>query len=211
MKKQIPAAVLTLALAATQALAADTGFATQVSGAVAFKDGVPLTPFAKLRGGDLLLLKPGAKLQLVYFESGRQETWGGACVLTVGARESAATNCPPPAVRQLPPPVLSALLRTPDVIGDIRNRSGMVRMRSVPKPDQVTVARETYKSLRAEAAEDDITPELYLFSRLSALNQTGALDEVLAAMEKRQPNNPEIAALRVTLRAQLEGEKKAPQ
>ena len=204
MKQVIFAAILALILA-MQAQAADSGFATQVAGAVAFKDGTPLAVFAKLRSGDLLLLKPGAKLQLVYFDSGRQETWGGPCVLAVGERESGAKECPPPVVKVLPPMVLSALLRTPDMIADIRNRSGMVRVRAFGKKEQVTAAEEQYKSLREQAAEDDITPELYLFSRQWALQQTGAMADTLALMEKRQPNSSEVTALRAKYQTLLEG------
>lgn len=205
--KRIASATLiaSLALMALPVMAADAGFATQVAGAVAFKDGTPLAAFSKLRSGDQLALKSGAKLQLVYFESGRQETWGGPCGLAVGARASNAHECAPPAVKELPPAVLSALLHTPDVIADIRNRSGMVRVRSVPKQAQVAAAEEQYRVLRAQAAEDDITPELYLFSRQWSLQQTDALAETLALMERRQPHNADVVALRAKYQMLLAG------
>ena len=207
MKTKVCAAVL--ALATAQALAADSGFATQVTGAVAFKDGMPLAAFTKLRSGDLLLLKSGAKLQLVYFASGRQETWGGRCVLGIGERESTPADCAAPAIKQLPPAVLSALQRTPDMVSDIRNRSGMVRMRSIGQENQVTAAEEQYQSLRAQAAEDDITPELYLFAQFWTLQQTAAMGKVLALMEQRQPGSPEVAALRASYLTLLEDQKPA--
>lgn len=200
MKTRLTAAVL--ALAAAHALAADAGFATQVAGPIAFKDGMPLAAFTKLRSGDLLLLKPGAKLQLVYFGSGRQETWTGQCVLSVGERESTPRDCPAPAIKELPPAVLAALQNTPDMVSDIRNRSGMVRMRALTPKKDVAAAEEQYKLLRAQAADDDITPELYLYSRLWALQQTGALANVLALMEQRRPGSPEVEALRASQGAQ---------
>jgi hypothetical protein len=211
MKSIASATAIALAAIAAPAQAADAGFATQVAGTVAFKDGSPLAAFAKVRSGDQLAMKPGAKLQLVYFESGRQETWAGPCALAVGERaSSSARDCAPPAVKELPQAVLNALLNTPDMISDIRNRSGMVRVRSVPKHEQIKAAEDQYQALRAQAAEDDITPELYLFSRLWSLQQATALGETLAIMEKRQPKSAEVASLRAKYQ-ELMGSGKKPQ
>ncbi|MFA7267748.1 MAG: hypothetical protein WC073_00255 [Sterolibacterium sp.] len=211
MKRIVTAAIFALSLSPLAAYPADTGFATLVAGAVVFKDGAPLTVFTKLRSGDQLLLKPGAKLQLVYFASGRQETWGSPCNLSIGERESSARECPDPGVKALPPMVLSALLNTPDLITDIRNRSGMVRVRAFADQEQVAADQAQYRSLREQAAPDDITPELYLFSRQWKFHLTSAMAETLAAMEQRQPNNPEVAALRAKYQKLLDGmEKKAP-
>jgi hypothetical protein len=208
MQRIITASILALVLGPLAASAADTSFATQVAGTVAFKDGTPLAVFTKLRSGDQLSLKPGAKVQLVYFASGRQETWGSPCTLSVGERESTAKECPDPAIKVLPPMVLSALLNTPDLITDIRNRSGMVRVRAFGDQEQIAAAETQYQSLREQVAPDDITPELYLFSRQWALQQTSAMADTLAAMEQRQPNSPDVASLRAKYQKLLEGAKK---
>ena len=211
MQRIIAASILALSLGPLAATAADTGFATQVAGTVAFKDGTPLAVFAKLRSGDVLLLKPGAKLQLVYFASGRQETWGSPCTLAIGERESTARECPEAGVKVLPPLVLSALLNTPDLITDIRNRSGMVRVRAFGAKEQLSAAETQYRSLREQAAPDDITPELYLFSRQWALQETRAMADTLASMEQRQPNSPDVASLRAKYQKLLDGLKKPPE
>ena len=205
------ATISLLALMAASAGAADTGFATQVNGRVDFQDGSGLAAFNKLRIGERLRLCAEAKLQLVYFDSGRQETWNGSCTLLVGERESGGTDCQPPVVKQLAQAVMATLQRTPDMISDIRNRSGMVRVRAFGDDKQISIMEANYKAMREQAADDDITPELYLFSRQWKLQLRDAMAETLATMAKRQPDSLEVAALQTKYQSLLQAAKSSPE
>ena len=205
------ATISLLALMAAPAGAADTGFATQVNGRVDFQDGSGLAAFTKLRSGDRLRLGADAKLQLVYFDSGRQETWNGSCTLLVGERESGSTECQPPVVKQLAQTVMATLQRTPDMISDIRSRSGMVRVRAFGDDKQISIMEANYKAMREQAADDDITPELYLFSRQWTLQLRDAMAETLATMARRQPDSLEVAALQTKYQSLLQAAKSSPE
>jgi hypothetical protein len=202
--KNVISTTLLLLLAPALVWAGDTGFATQVGGEVGFKDGAPLAAFSKLRNGDQLMLGADAKLQIVYFDSGRQETWSGMCSLAIGERASNAKDCQTPAVKQLAESILAALQRTPDLIIDIRNRSGLVRVRAFGPEEQVKAAEQQYRVLRAQTDDADITPELYLFSRQWALQQTTTIADTLAIMAKRQPDSNEVATLRAKYQSMLD-------
>ena len=56
-------------------------------------------------------------------------------------------------------------------------------------------ARDTYARLRAATPEDDITPELYLYSVLQDNLLYGDMQPVVAEMARRQPSNRDVATL----------------
>lgn len=177
----------------------ETGMITLAQGSTTYTSGPdndkPVVAFMKLRAGDKLTLSKDAKLQLVYFETGRQETWSGAAKLVIGANESqssAATN--PPQVKKLPAIVLQQLSRAPGVVSDLKSRSGMILVRSLPMVE-LRKLDENYGALRKEAAEDDVTPELYMLAGLHELKLYRDMKPVLEEMRKRQPNNLEVQAV----------------
>jgi len=177
----------------------ESGMVTQVTGSATYVSGAdkdkPVVSFMKVRAGDKLTLGKDAKLQVVYFENGRQESWSGAAKLTIGANESAAaTGVTPPIVKKLPAIVLQQLSRAPGVVSDLKSRSGMIMVRSLPMV-KMRELDENYAALRKEAAEDDVTPELYLLSGLHELKLYRDMKPVLEDMRKRQPNNPEVQAV----------------
>lgn len=183
------------------AIAADTeaGMITLLQGSASYTSGrdkdKPVVPFMKVRVGDKLSLHKDGKIQLVYFQGGRQETWRGAVKLVVGANESQA-NSPShsPEVKKLPPIVLQQLSRAPGVMSDLKNRSGMILVRSLPLLEMRKLD-ETYTAMRKESAQDDVTPELYLLSGLHELKLYRDMKPVLEEMRRRQPNNPEVEAV----------------
>lgn len=195
--------LLTLAilLAPLFANAADkeSGMVTQVSGNATYSSGTDkdklVVSFMKVRSGDKMTLGKDAKIQVVYFENGRQESWIGAAKLTIGANESTpAAGATPPQVKKLPAVVLKQLTRAPTVVSDLKSRTGMIMVRSLPMT-KMRELDENYAALRKEAAEDDVTPELYLLSGLHELKLYRDMKPVLEEMRKRQPNNPEVQAV----------------
>jgi len=72
----------------------DVGIVTQLSGeATYWNEGYQKTPekaqvFMKIRLGDYFKIAAGGAIQLVYFESGRQETWKGPASFMVGEVQS---------------------------------------------------------------------------------------------------------------------------
>lgn len=204
---RVKLAVLAL-LAPLAAGAADTpsgaksesGMVTQVQGNVTYASGSdknkPVVAFMKVRAGDKLTLPQDAKMQLVYFQGGRQEAWRGAAQLEVGAAESRATSAAnPPEVKQLPALVLQTLTRAPNVVTDLKNRTGMVFVRALPMREKLRELDETYAAMRKDAAADDVTPELYLLSGLHELKLYQDMKQVLEEMRQRQPDNAEVKAV----------------
>lgn len=195
--------IITLAILCTPLLAGaaekESGMVTQVSGTATYNSGAdkdkPVVSFMKVRSGDKLTLDKNAKLQVVYFETGRQETWTGAAKVVIGANESqAAAGANPPQVKKLPAIVLQQLSRAPGVVSDLKSRSGMILVRSLPMVE-LRKLDENYATLRKEAAEDDVTPELYMLAGLHELKLFRDMKPVLEDMRRRQPNNPEVQAI----------------
>lgn len=177
----------------------ESGMVTQVQGGVTYASGSdknkPVVAFMKLRAGDKLTLPKDAKLQLVYFQGGRQEAWRGAAQLEVGGSESsAAAAANPPEVKQLPALVLQQLTRAPSVVTDLKNRTGMVFVRALPMREKLRELDDTYAAMRKDAAADDVTPELYLLSGLHELKLYQDMRTVLEEMRQRQPDNAEVKA-----------------
>jgi hypothetical protein len=104
---------LALLLGAGAALAQtsppDVGLVTKLSGEATYwnnedKKPTPVQAFMKVRQGDHFKLAGAGSLQLLYFASGRQETWKGPARLQAGAGQSVT---PPggkvtPAVKMMP-------------------------------------------------------------------------------------------------------------
>ena len=168
------------------------GNATYVSGHDKDK---PVVTFMKVRTGDKLTLNKDAKLQVVYFENGRQETWNGATKLVIGANESQTSNTAnPPQIKQLPAIVMQQLSRAPGVVSDLKNRSGMILVRSLPMIEMRKLD-ENYNAMRKDATAEDVTPELYLLAGLHELKLYRDMKPVLEEMRRRQPNNAEVLAV----------------
>lgn len=181
------------------ALAAEgeSGMVTQVIGGVSYSSAgekdKPVVAFMKVRAGDKIVVAKDAKLQLVYFQGGRQEAWRGAAQLEVGSSESRSAS--QPEVKQLPALVLQQLIRAPGVVTDLKSRTGMIFVRSLPTREKLRELDDTYAAMRKDAAADDVTPELYLLSGLHELKLYQDMKSVLDEMRQRQPDNAEVKAV----------------
>lgn len=205
MNKFIRVNLVLMALALLAPLAAiaaesESGMITLVAGNVSYSSGndkdKPVVAFMKLRVGDKLTLAKDAKAQLVYFQGGRQEAWRGAAQLEIGSSESRTANSTtPPEIKQLPALVLQQLTRAPNVVSDLKNRTGMVFVRALPMREKLRELDETYAAMRRDAAADDVTPELFMLAGLHELRLYQDMRPVLEEMRQRQPDNAEVKAV----------------
>lgn len=202
--------LILLAFLALPAAAAESGaLVTRLQGKVGVAPGgqsmQSLAAFYRLKAEDRLELAEGATLQLVFLQNGRQENWRGPLTLVTGSDASRCQPAPCQAeVKQLPAAVLATLSRTPTVFNNIRNRSGMVLVRSSGESDEQREAQATYRQLREQADNDDITPELYLLTRLYQLRLYREIPKVLEDMQARQPDNPELQVAQRQFNTQLQ-------
>ncbi len=184
------------------ALAADAeagGFVTQSQGNVSYQVGAgkeqPLPAFARVPSGARVKIGDNAKLQIVYLRSGRQESWTGKASLVVGDEESKASGAVVPTVKVLQPYMIETLTKSREVMGNIHSRQGMIRVRSLMAATKVKDAEDRYVELRGQAADDDITPEIFLLTTLDGLKAYQSMKKPLAEMLRRQPDNTEAKAL----------------
>lgn len=194
----LAAAVLLLPLVGAAA-DKEAGMLTLAQGTAGYISGQdkekPVVAFMKVRTGDQLTLSKDAKLQVVYFENGRQETWTGPAKLAIGTNESKGLNAANPTqVKTLPAIVIQQLSRAPAVVSDLKNRTGMIMVRSLPMVE-LRKLDENYTALRKDASADDVTPELYMLAGLHELKLYRDMKPVLEEMRKRQPNNAEVEAV----------------
>jgi len=167
-----PLLLLALALSFQAAHAQDdVGLVNQVSGKVTYQSGAAKA-YMKVREGDRFDLPAGAQLRLVYFASGRQESWQGPASLRAGKRESAPLAGKPAAVTILPASVPQRLARIPQlaqgnsVFGGVAVRGTKPAAAQVESEESLREARATYARLRRELPADDLTPELFLYAAL---------------------------------------------
>lgn len=187
--------------------AGDVGLINQLTGSAAYtsgKESAKAAPFMKVREGDRFSLPAGAQMRIVYFQSGRQETFNGPASFTAGAQQSAVQSGSQPHVSMLPAGVPQKIAQTPELIQIAKlGRSGGVAVRGVAReprlnPNQqaeVRQAKDTYQKLRAQSAQDDITPELYLYSVLQDHLLYEDMKPVVDDMARRQPGNADVAAM----------------
>lgn len=183
-------------LGCSQAWANEVALVMSVQGRVLrLADVVPVVveSFVKLKDGDKLTLEKGARLQLVYFETGREETWTGAGRLEMAPREAKSSGLPAPDVKNLPLVMARQLARTPALDG--QGRGGVTRLRAVPNPDALTRLEDSYHDLRNRAAPSDLGPEAYLLSGLFEMRELDRVERVLGDLQQDRPRNPEAALL----------------
>lgn len=174
---------------AALALTIDNAMITGLRGKVTYQGGndeKAAVAFMKIKTGDKLTLAKDANAQVVYLENGRQEIWQGPARLTIGATESTSADGKAE-IKILPPYVAKQLAKTP--AHDVKNRTGMVLMRSIPNPDKLRQVEENYAALKAAAnGADDLTAEVYLLAGLLELREFDKLRAKLDELRGRTPS-----------------------
>ena len=176
----------------------DAGLAVAVTGEVTYKAkgrAEALTPFQKVRVGDKVTVPDGAMVQLVFFSSGRKETWNGPA--TVRIAEDAASLEKGDATAEVADvgdnvgkslESLPVMLRRAEL-----DRAGATLVRGRKHEElalddvekkQVEEAEAIYAQMKADAPEGDILPAMFMVSvylRYALNDQAEALlEEALA-------------------------------
>ncbi len=213
--KGLAAALFT---AASASAASDVGLINHLAGDVSYSSGstsAKAQAFMKVREGDRFSVPAGAQIRVVYFQGGRQESFSGPASFTAGAQASSQQSGAQPQVTTLPAGVPQKISQTPELIQIAKlGRSGGVAVRGVGREQRLTPqqqaevrqAKETYQQLRAAAAADDITPELYLYSVLQDHLLYNDMKPVVEEMARRQPSNADVGELRAYVKAKTEGQ-----
>jgi hypothetical protein len=190
--------VFGVAFVSAGAWAAEVGLVTAVSGSVTLEAekaaATELKPFVKVREGDRLTMEASARLQVVFFESGRQETWQGAGALQVGAGSSTAVQGGlQPEVKTLPAILVKQLSKTPSPDGNVK--AGMVRLRTMPSGGTLESVEKNYADLRKQAEAADRNPELYLLASYFELHEFDKVDGLLRELNEKSPGDLELKTL----------------
>lgn len=154
---------------------------------------LPVDAFVKLKEGDRLGLDKDSRLQVLYFDNGRQETWSGPGRLEMTPSEGRASGLSAPEVKALPMVMVRQLARTPTL--DSQGRGGVTRLRAVASQDAMARLEDTYQELRGRAGRDDLGPEMYLLSGLYEMRELDRVERVLGDLAQERPTNPEAALL----------------
>jgi hypothetical protein len=177
------------------ALPLDVGMLTQVDGKVDLiaqdRGTEPATAFLKVANGDKLILGEGARVQIAYFVTSRQEVWQGAGeVGIIQGRGCSATL--KPETRRLPPLLARQLAKTP--AGGKHGKIGMVRMRSLSS-DTLESLDKQYQEFRRAVPPDDVTPEVFLLNGLLEIKEYAKALSVIEKLRARVSRQPAMAGV----------------
>lgn len=167
----------------------------------------PAVALLKLSADEKLLLKSGAKVQIVFFESGRQEIWSGTGQIAIEASEGKSDSLKPE-VKQLPPLLVKQLARTPGV--GQQGRAGMVAMRSLPTSAKVAQLEGHYAEFRKGAPVDDLTPEIYYLTGLIELKEADRAKTVLSMLRAKK-EEPRVGSVIAHFESLVESQSKPTQ
>lgn len=196
--------VLSAGIASPAFAQADVALVNRVAGEATYASASsspnPVTAFMRVREGDRFTLARGSQMRVVYMRSGRQESWTGPAAFRAGEKQGEALQGAPE-VSQVPVMVAVKMGRIPNLMQSAR--LGGVTVRGGPRPvpltteeiDDLRVAREAYRQLRAGAKDDDVAPEMFLFSVLQEYGQFDELRGVAQDMRRRQPASAEVREL----------------
>ncbi|MDP2783631.1 MAG: hypothetical protein Q8O38_03405 [Sulfurimicrobium sp.] len=179
--------------------AAEVALVTAIKGDVWLGDETdgmtPLQAFIKLRDGDILQLGDKARLQLVYFQSNRQETWSGPGNVEVAvAQGRMVAGMPSLQTQQLSPQLAKQIARTP--APDSKGKLAALRTRSLALAESLGQVQKTYQDMRARVASSDRNPELYLLSAYFELREYDRIQEALRQLGESYPGDLEIKVLK---------------
>ena len=225
----LPAVLAFLAMwaAVAQTAAVDVGLVTGLTGEVSYWNEAEKEPparaeaFMKVRQGDRFKLSGNTVLKVLYFNTGRQETWKGPRLLTAGAGASQAEGGGEPAVemvsvkiaRQIGAahlPLPRSSLQYAGVIrtmgSDRQPPSGGSAPRSGSRDEakrEIAEARKVYQEWRQRAGPADYAPEMYLLGILAENGQYREMDRLLMKMLGQNPADPALIRLQTWVRTQI--------
>ena len=198
----------------TYALSVDAALITQLQGEIELDSNKgskrPAVAFMKLLEGEKLLLKNSSKAQLVFFKSGRHETWSGAGEVNIDASEGKSTSLKP-LVKQLPSLLVKQLAKTPGA--GQHARAGMETMRAFPTSASVERLERQYAEFKNDIHIDVLMPEIFYLNGLIELKEGDLANIALLKLRARQqePGMQSLVEYFTPLAAALKKQKKEAQ
>lgn len=204
----------------------DVGLVTAVSGEVRYQSQGQAQgqaePFMKVRLGDRFDLARDASLQIVFFQSSRQELWRGPVSFKAGEAQGEPLEGGGRAaeVKVLPTGTGQGIQKIPALLRRAGlNRVGGMQVRGAgPKAQEgmtpaqggltqqesaeLQAAKETYRAMREKASPGDLTPELFFLGVLSEYEQYEEMEAVLKEAVSRDPGNELLKNLAAWVKAQ---------
>ncbi len=200
---KVLASLLAAAMISAPAFAsagADAGMAVAVVGPVLTKPGtggkaLPLPPFSKIRDGDRLTLEEGGSVQILFYDTGRRETWEGPSTIVVGEKEAKLLKgTVDPVVEDMGDNVGESMSSLSVILTQAeKERGGMTLIRGpqgarVELDDferkEIADAKANYERLSVKE-DNGIMAELYLASVLLTYDQRDEAKTILnTAVEK---------------------------
>lgn len=183
----------------------DVGLVNSLQGDVSYqgKEGPArkAQPYMRLRHGDKVTLAAGAAIRISYTTTSRQESWKGPATFVATSTGGELLKGAKPEVVNMPAAVPQKLARVSELMNT--SRVGGLVVRSLEKgktpsassKEEIAEAVATYESMRASAAQNDVTPELLLYAVFQEHGMVDDLKIVAKEMMSRQPDNPEIRQL----------------
>ncbi len=215
------------ATVAAQSTLVDVGLITKLSGEATYwnkgenKEPTKAQAFMKVRQGDHLKLSAAGSLTLLYFASGRQETWKGPATLMAANMKSTAIGAqktpPQPEVKIFPAnatkqiagaplPLCPSNISKSGVIQTMGPKSETAPKAAAPLSEnaqrKLREAEKVYRDLKKSTAADDITPELYFFSVLAEHKQFSEMTKMVDTMLQKRPGDAALKDLQVWVRSQ---------
>lgn len=185
-----------------QEAAGDVALVNSLQGEVSYqgKDGPArkAQPYMRLRHGDKIALAAGASIRISYTTASLQESWSGPSSFVATSAGGELLKGSKPQVVKLPAAVPQKLARVSELMNTSRVGGLVVRSvkaQSASNKEEVAEAVATYESMRAAAAPNDVTPELFLYSVFQEHGMADDLKIVAREMLSRQPDNPDIQQL----------------
>ena len=194
-----------------QSIPPDLGLITKMLGGVTYQnDAYQKTPaqarsFMKVRQGDKIKIPQEGTVRIVYFASGREETWKGPVEILVGEKECTALKNTKknikPEVKTKPIPASRDIQRIPSLLRKVAaSRSGGSFVRGdksesfdvVLTPEEKTeieAMKKSYEEMKKTAETGDITPELFILSVFADYEQYGEMSKTIEEALKRSPKN----------------------
>lgn len=204
-----------LAWGAALALGADVGLVNLAAGDVTFSPasgGPPraLPAFSRIRDGDRVEVGAGAQVRVVFFDGARQERWVGPASFMVRKGGTASISGKAAETSTLPAEVPQRIARVPELVQyarlgglSVRGRITPAQKASLEQRESLAKARATYDAMRKDAAADDITPELFLYSTLHDYLLYDEMKPVVDEMLRRQPGSEDAQTFATFVREQL--------
>lgn len=149
--------------------------------------------FVKLKEGDVLKLEKDARIRLVYFDSGRQESWSGEGRLEIAVTESKGIGLAAPEVKLLPAVLVKQIAKTPTL--DSQGRAGVTRLRAIGTTNTLSALEAEYDRMRAAGGGKDLNAEIYLLSGLFELRELDRVENLINEIQARQKDNMEAMIL----------------